>query len=244
MSQQLPDTPTPPSISRRPLDKQAADVLRHQIIKGEFAFGERLTEARLSEQIGLSRGTIRAALNELVREGLVTQTAYTKWVVVELSADDAWELFTLRSALEGLGARLAASKGTADDMARLSLAFTRLEQAVRPEALAEADFQLHKTIIEMARHRRLFDQYRVIEQQIRALIGASNALVPTTDGVVKQHQPLVDAILARNAREAERLAREHNVEEGRILVARMRLEKMQAGKPAAIDPTVPFATWS
>ena len=210
------------TIEKRPLDKQAADLLRQRIVTGAFAPGLRLVESQLSEKMSLSRGTIRSALNDLTHEGLVTQTAYTKWVVTELSAVDAWELFTLRSALEGLAARLAAERIRSAEGDLLWKAFEQLESASRSgdwSRLTDADFVLHKTIVEIARHGRLAQQYRLLGQQIRMLIGSSNALVPTTREVVAQHRPLVEAIAAGQAARAEKLARAHNLEEGKILVA-------------------------
>jgi len=210
------------TIDKRPLDKQAADLLRQRIVTGAFAPGLRLVESQLSEKMSLSRGTIRSALNDLTHEGLVTQTAYTKWVVTELSAVDAWELFTLRSALEGLAARLAAERIRSAEGDLLWKAFEQLESASRSgdwSRLTDADFVLHKTIVEIARHGRLARQYRLLGQQIRMLIGSSNALVPTTREVVAQHRPLVEAIAAGQAARAEKLARAHNLEEGKILVA-------------------------
>ncbi len=213
------------TIEKRPLDKQAAALLRQRIVTGAFAPGLRLVESRLSEQMSLSRGTIRSALNDLAHEGLVTQTAYTKWAVTELSAVDAWELFTLRSALEGLAARLASERIGSAEGDLLWKAFEQLEEASRSGdwgRLTDADFQLHKTIIEIARHGRLAQQYRVLGQQIRVLIGSSNALVPTAREVVAQHRPLVEAIAAGRGARAEKLARAHNLEEGKVLVAHVR----------------------
>ncbi len=49
-------------LPKRRLDGQAADVLREQILSGRFAPGLRLVEAALADQLGVSRGTVRAAL--------------------------------------------------------------------------------------------------------------------------------------------------------------------------------------
>jgi hypothetical protein len=65
-------------LPKRRLDGQAADVLREQILSGRFAPGLRLVEASLADRLGVSRGTVRAALSELAHEGLVSQVAYTK----------------------------------------------------------------------------------------------------------------------------------------------------------------------
>ena len=228
----LSESATTLIIVKRSLDKQAADLLRRRIVTGALGPGFRLIESQLSEQMGLSRGTVRAALNDLTHEGLVTQTAYTKWVVTEFSADDAWELFTLRSALEALAARLAAERINPGERQRLWAAFARLEAAAELGdwgQLTDADFTLHKTVIEVAQHSRLAHQYRLLEQQIRILIGTSNSLVPTLCEVVAQHRPLVEAIAAGRGARAERLARAHDLDEGGALVAHLKGTKRLGG---------------
>jgi DNA-binding GntR family transcriptional regulator len=203
-------------LPKRQLDRQAADVLREAILSGRFAPGLRLVEAALAAQLGVSRGTVRGALSELTHEGLVLQVAYTKWMVPELTIEDAWELYTLRGALEGLAARLAASRRTPESLAALEATFQTLTDAVASEshaAVAAADLGLHKTIVALSGHRRLIAQYRLIEQQVRRYIDSSNALLTDLRQIVNEHKPIVDAIVAGKAREAERLARDHNAPE-------------------------------
>ena len=95
-------------IEKRSLNNAAADQLRQVIVTGAVAPGVRLTEVALAVRMNLSRGTIRAALQRLVTEGLVVQRPYAGWEVASLTSRDAWELYTLRGAFEALAARLAA----------------------------------------------------------------------------------------------------------------------------------------
>lgn len=203
-------------LPKRRLDGQAADVLREQILSGRFAPGLRLVEATLADQLGVSRGTVRAALSELAHEGLVSQVAYTKWMVPELSAADAWELYSLRGSLEGLAARLASEHRTPETMKALREAYERLEEAVTAErrsAVAAADLALHKTIVAITGHRRLIGQYKLIEQQVRHYIATSNADIADQHELLNQHEPIVRAIAAGDAEQAERLAHDHNAPE-------------------------------
>jgi len=200
------------------LDNRAADMLREQILSGRFAPGFRLVEATLAAQLGVSRGTIRAALSQLAHEGLVLQVAYTKWMVPELSAEDAWELYTLRGSLEGLAAKLAAERQTSDTRKLLVEAYDRLAKAVstgKHAPVAEADLGLHKTIVAMTGHHRLIAQYKLLEQQVRHYIVTSNSQIVDLHAILDEHQPMVKAIAAGDGTKAERLAREHNAPEVR-----------------------------
>lgn len=220
-------------LPKRRLDNQAADVLREQILSGRFAPGLRLVEATLADQLGVSRGTVRAALSELAHEGLVSQVAYTKWMVPELSAADAWELYSLRGSLEGLAARLATERRTAETVKTLGDAYGRLETAIaaaRRPAVAAADLALHKTIVAITGHRRLIGQYKLIEQQVRHYIATSNADVVDLHELLDQHQPIVRAIVAGDAARAERLAHDHNAPEVEKFAAEMARANDQRGE--------------
>ncbi len=60
--------------NNEPLHKQAESILRKLIEKEEYVNGKLLPkETDLSEQMGISRNTLRQAISELVREGLLVR---------------------------------------------------------------------------------------------------------------------------------------------------------------------------
>ncbi|MEP9368569.1 GntR family transcriptional regulator [Xanthobacter sp. VNH20] len=212
------------AIVKMPVEAQATEALRQDIVSGALKAGERLTEMKLAADLGLSRATIRTALHQLAKEGLIVQTPYTGWAVVSLTAQSAWELYTLRSALEGLAARLANEAMNAAGRKTLASAFSRLTDACGrgdADAIADADFSLHKTIISLAGHSRLELQYRIVEQQVKMYIRCSDELVPHPAEIVEQHRSIVDSILSGTPDEAARASENHNLQEGRILVGRI-----------------------
>ncbi|KAB8316474.1 GntR family transcriptional regulator [Tolypothrix campylonemoides VB511288] len=218
-----------PAIVPRSLDVQAADVIREQILNGTLAPGTRLLEINLAEQFNLSRATIRSALQQLTYEGLLVQLPYKGCTVSGLSSQDAWELYTLRSALESLAARLAAVAITPSQAKELNAALQQLVKAVQKgnwSQIADADFALHKAIIQLAGHRRLQQQYKIVEQQIRLYIISCNAIHPDLDDIVEQHQKLVNAICSGDACSAEQIAGDHNID-GKALVEHLRAIEKQ-----------------
>lgn len=218
------------ALKKQPLDRQAAAAIRDRILSGEFPPGYRLVETSLADQLGLSRGTVRAGLSELMHEGLVEQIAYTRWAVPELSDADAWELYTLRSALEGLGARLVAERISPETSASIRQAFDAIRRAAASNdraALTDSDAAFHKVIIRLSGNKRLERQYTVIEQQIRRYIASSNALTVDPKSIVAQHQPIFEATLGGHAAAAEREAKRHNLDEGALLVEHLRRNAAQ-----------------
>lgn len=206
----------------RLLDRRAADSIRSQILNGVLPAGSRLLETPISEQLEVSRGTVRAALAVLTREGLVEQVAFTRWQVSETSPRDAWELYTLRGAIEGLGARLAVANITEADERWLRATLAELVTAAkekRYQDVVDIDFRLHKEIIEVAHHRRLAEQHAFLMQQVRFHMVHSGFYPKDYGALVDEHAALINAVAARDADLAEKLARSHNETEVQMLSA-------------------------
>ncbi|MER9445638.1 GntR family transcriptional regulator [Mesorhizobium sp. M0340] len=229
-------------VHKRSTEAQAADRLREAIISGDIPLGARLTELLVSEQVGVSRGTIRTAFHQLVQEGLLVQVPYTGWTVMTLSANDAWELYTLRASLESLASRLVASRLKSDvrseEIAKtLASTFTRLKVACEKgnkTLIAREDMHLHRTIVSLSHHGRLIDQYSRIEHQVRIYIRSSDALVPESADIIAQHEPIIDSLLRGDEEGAVRAAAAHNEREGDILVHHLELmERAERGVVSA-----------
>lgn len=204
-------TPRPlASLEKRSLEARATDEVRAAIVSRRLPPGHRLTEMQLAAELGVSRGTVRSAFHTLLAEGLLAQRPYAAWEVVGLTAEDTWEIFTLREALEGLGAEIVAGRRL--PIAPVQSAFERLAAACRAKdapAADEADFAFHKAVVAAAGHGRLLGQYERVEAQMRMLIGFANNKPTSLARLVPQHQALLDVLLTGDPARAAALFREH-----------------------------------
>lgn len=209
-------------VARQSTESLVTDSLRDYILSGEIAPGERLTETALAERLGVARATLRTALHRLTSEGIVVQVPYTGWHVAALTSTDIWEIWTLRGSLESLAARLAAAQTEPAARRLLHEAHDALLRACDSgdvDAMIEADFALHRAIIDASGHQRLAAQYTIVERQVRLYIATSNRHVATgPEDIVAQHRPLAEALLAGDADGAAREAWLHNESEGRRLM--------------------------
>src|ERR1700744_5555514 len=98
---------------------RAEDHLREAIVTGRLQPNERLVESDLARSLGVSRTLIRAALVGLEHEGLVEHERHRGARVRLVSESEAVEILETRSVLEGLAARLAAERATAEDIEEL-----------------------------------------------------------------------------------------------------------------------------
>ncbi len=98
-----------PLEAPRSLAEDAADRIREQILGGGFRQGEHLVEARIAEQLNVSRGPVREAFKLLRAEGLLLEEPRRGTFVVSLAPNDVREIYGLRAAIEGRAARILAT---------------------------------------------------------------------------------------------------------------------------------------
>ena len=224
------------AVQRRSLEQRAADALRAAIIAGRYPPGSRLTEMQLSELLGTSRGTVRSALQRLATEGLVAQRPYAAWEVIGLSVNDAWELFTLRGALEGLAAELVAG-GIGEHRIPtdpIRAAFDALVAACETgdmDQADEADFGFHKALVVAAAHARLLMQYERVEAQMRMLVVRSNEYSRVPTRLIAEHRPLLKVLLAGDAEQAGSAFRAHIRKTATAALARLQSGSKKPGTP-------------
>jgi DNA-binding GntR family transcriptional regulator len=215
------------AVTKKSAEEQALEALRNEILLGKFAAGSRFTETGLAEALGVSRATVRTALHHLVQDGLVLQIPYSGWAVAALSARDAWELYTLRATLERMAAELACEQPSSSREKAVRPAFEVLAAACASGSMhriVEADFRLHLSIVECAKHRKLLAQYLHVERQVRMYIAQTDSMLSPTE-ILQQHEPLVASLLSGQTDLAVSLIGAHTIGEGEALVRQLELEE-------------------
>jgi DNA-binding GntR family transcriptional regulator len=226
------------TVARIPSNEDENSLAKASAIKsGRRGFGSRAVGAR-----GTRTLLVKAhSLAELTHEGLVRAIPYTGWVVATLTLKDARELCTVRAALEGLAARLAAEAISPENITALIVAYDRLVESARRanhRQCVENDLALHKTMFEMTSNDLLIGLYERIGQQIRMFVAFSD-LRSDFDEFVTWHATLVKSIKDGDAAAAERIATENANRNGAELLAQLeRNMAAHAGKDAA-EPASP-----
>src|SRR5690349_2819030 len=145
----------------RTLPTQVADLIRERILSGELAPGERILETELADELGVSRHTLRSALQTLTFEGLLEQSQFKSTHVARPTARDVYETYTLRNALEAMACRLAAERAPLVGMPAVDAALARMYAATETAAMKAADFDFHVAVVELADHARLREHFRM-----------------------------------------------------------------------------------
>ncbi len=93
------------------------EAIRDAICDGILQPDERVVQDELAQRLGVSRQPVHQALQQLKREGFLTETGRRGLVVAPLDLDFARQVYELRAALDGPAAVAAAAHATPADKA-------------------------------------------------------------------------------------------------------------------------------
>ncbi|WP_329084618.1 GntR family transcriptional regulator [Streptosporangium sp. NBC_01469] len=174
--------------------------LRHEILSGALAPGERLIEEQLTQRFGISRAPLREALRSLGQQGLVEHLPRRGARVTELTRDDVDELFGLRDVLERYAVETALPLSGAHDMTALGEALEGMASAVRldnPLGENEAHRRFHVALVALAGHRQLLMAYEPVILKLQLYMAANlrrEAEQRAPSEGVERHRRLFEAI--------------------------------------------------
>lgn len=191
----------------------AADVvfdnLRRAIISGELEDGQALRQEELAHHFNTSRIPVREALTRLEQHGLVQIRRYHGYTVAGLSRQEVEEICHFRALLEGeVVARAVArmSEATFAKAKKYCEAFSKerdrvlwndLNREFHYALYEESGLPYHLEAI----HAALDKTERYLVDQLTLTAGMSRAR--------QEHKAILEACIARDAKLAARLTREH-----------------------------------
>jgi DNA-binding GntR family transcriptional regulator len=201
--------------TRHSLVDIAYDALREAITSGELLPGTRLREAALARHFSISTTPVREALRRLDRDGLVRLSPNRGAIVAEFNLREILDLFEIREVLECRAVRRAAGQRPRD----LHQAETVLAAAAKQVALRNRvewnrlEVAFHRAINDLSGNFELAELTERIHRTVQGLCvrGMREPIFgPETLQLMQaQHQAILTAVRAGNARAAEANARTH-----------------------------------
>jgi DNA-binding GntR family transcriptional regulator len=191
----------------RPLRDGVCDEIRERIVDGRYGAGMRLIEDRLAQSLGVSRNPVREALRVLESEGYVTMIPRRGAVVSSPTDEEVLEIIEVRAGLEELAWRLAASKATPADVARLTDLIAQLrDKADNKSAAAAVHKRFHTTVLDIARNPLLRGYMAPLDARMQWI---THGVTYDEHHSITSHEELVAAIAVHDEAEVKRLAIEH-----------------------------------
>ncbi|MCM3714778.1 GntR family transcriptional regulator [Halalkalibacter oceani] len=199
------------SSSRR---EQVAQIIRDSILSGSLQPGDRIKEAEIANEIGVSRGPIREAIRQLEEEGFVISFPYKGTIVAELSDEEVIDVYIpIRISLESYAVKKACQNATEKDIDQLQQFVTRMITASKENQVSEiVEYNLlfHKYLISCSGTKSLEQVWNSIMNRIRLhfyKLGMDSNIDPVLHS--QEHQDILDAIKQKDTKKAVALIEGH-----------------------------------
>lgn len=186
--------------------------IREDILSGKYKKNEELKEKTLGEELGVSRTPVREALRQLELEGLVTIISNKGAYVVGFSVEDIQDIYEMRSVLEGLCARRAASRVTKEQLEELeeNLFLTEFHvEKGHAEQVVELDTRFHEILYEACQSKvlehALRDYHHYLERVRKVTLASEKRSIESKN----EHKQILEALKERDAKKAEAYANQH-----------------------------------
>ncbi|MGV2980086.1 GntR family transcriptional regulator [Camelimonas sp. ID_303_24] len=183
------------------------------LYEGRYAPGQRLVEADLTAEYGVSRGPVRETLSRLAAEGIVTLSPGRGAAIRKLGWREAVDLLELLEALVGLAAAGAARRAASDaaGAARLEAAASQLaafDHATLTPGYALARDRFYGALVDLAGNAELARvmprvQSHLLRIQFRAQVARYDELRHQDYGVI------TGAVLAGDEQKARAVTQRH-----------------------------------
>ncbi|HEX3593401.1 MAG TPA: GntR family transcriptional regulator [Pseudonocardiaceae bacterium] len=199
------------------LPESVHEILRARILNNEIPAGAPLLEVALSEEFGVSRTTIRAAMRELQAERLIEIAPRRGSTVIRMSEEDAREVCFARFTLEEVslrGLNRARRRELADRMEEVLQVMELCAAKGDLAGMVEADTDLHQVIVEASGHPLIVDMWVGLNGQMGALMRSSldRQRIELAE-TVRRHAELITAFREQSATAVANALREHYVNE-------------------------------
>ena len=196
------------------------------IALGLIADGEQLpAEADLAMSLGVATVTLREALSDLRRRGLVETrrgrgggsfvrvseralSAMSRRRVRELGSTDLRELGEFHAAVAGTAARLAAERASSNEISRLAATLDKFEQAQTTAARRRIEGRYYIEMAAAAQSVRLTRQEIELQSELAELQLFPGESAGWASSIVVQHRAVVEAVGNRDGMLARRLTEE------------------------------------
>ena len=212
-------------LQREKLSNQIYAVLKDMIADHRFQPGARLNIESIARELDVSRTPVWEAVRRLEQEGLIENIPNRGVFMSSLTAEKALDLYAVREILEGMAARLAATRiddGALEAMAQCILKQREVIENQDILAYSKLDFAFHATVYDACGNEWLKELLETIKNKMRPLTLHMN---PDFSTLIDQHVMLLHALQERDPEKAEETFRRHN----RYMMAQIR-EDVDSGR--------------
>jgi len=184
--------------------------LREMAITFQLRPGERLNEAILAKELGVSRTPLREALNRLMAEGFLSFSANQGFFRKPLDVKEIFDLYEFRQQMEMAAVRMAVERATDEQLQALEEFAEQSAEEDPNRTLDEVialDEGFHERLIALTGNIEMRNSLQNVNERIHYVRWLDmSGHRPETQA---QHKAIVRSLRERNAEESMRLISEH-----------------------------------
>jgi DNA-binding GntR family transcriptional regulator len=199
-----------PNVAVSAVD-QIITTIEREIQEARLAPGQRLVEADLMKQFGVSRGPLREAFRRLTERGLLQWEHFKGVNVIRMTRQQVVDLSDIRAVLEGHAASQAALKTDRDGRSKLRDIEKVGVKAVRSTSTYDDyNFRFHKLIRSLSGNHELnnfveLTMFSIFRLQFSMILYAPNQIKRSKE----EHTRIVEAIVEGDAKASDSAMRQH-----------------------------------
>lgn len=194
--------------------EQVVESLKGMLLKGELSPGDRVHEAKIAEELGISRAPVREALHMLTTEGLIEIRPQKGKFITRLSPKEVQDSYFVGGVLEGAAAAACCLHFTDADFAQMEEVLAQMRDNATQNrgiaAQAPLDTAFHQVIFTRVNNPLLEELSR------RSCLRISKFLlfrhwqeVYSPQEVYQRHCEVLEVLKTRASRQIEACLRAH-----------------------------------
>lgn len=190
----------------------AFEILREAIASGELRPNKRLVESSIAKKLGMSRTPVREALVRLELSGYTSTLSKGGWIVTDHLPGQIRNLYEVREALEVMAIRLACLRAAEEHIERAKAVHKLIVDAVHNRDInkfTQLNSEFHAHLFAACGNEQLSslihnlrDQY--FDRRVVHLFTGKE-----WNAMVTQHERMLEAVLEKKVRLAEKVVRDH-----------------------------------
>ncbi len=216
-------------VNNKRVYQHVVEQIQQQIYRGELKKGDKLPPERdLTEQLGVSRSSVREALRALEVTGLVESRQgegnfisgnFESALLEPLTAmfmlnnGTSMDLIELRTILEVKSSELAAERITHKQSVELIKLLDKMNITPLESSKAEMDIRLHYYIAEITGNILIINVLSIIASMMEKFIQNNRQKIlenpNSSDMLMKSHEDIVHAIVAKDPKRAKEAMVQH-----------------------------------
>lgn len=179
--------------------------IREDILNDKYKTGDKIVEAKLADELGVSRTPVREALKQLELDGLVDNIPNRGVVVKGISNQDIYDIYTIRVAIEGIAAKWAVER--MDDTVVETLIeiyelmeFYTFKKDV--DKIFELNTRFHETIYNATKSRYLEQVLTDFQLFIKTTRNKSLKCEGRSEEALIEHKAILEGFIEKNSEKA------------------------------------------